>query len=200
MDRIGVLGGTFNPPHLGHSTMADVALESCRLDRLLFLPTGTVPHKNNLEIVDAVHRVKMVEFLAEKNSKFSVCDIEVAQTKVSYTAETLEKLSEIYMNTEIYFILGADSLNYIDRWYRPDRIFKLATICVIPRAEISVVRLEEQISRLKADFDANIVVADMPLVEISSTDLRRRIRDGKDISDFVSPEVDIYIKEHELYV
>ncbi len=200
MDRVGIFGGTFNPPHLGHSAMTEAALKSCRLDRLVFLPTGTVPHKDNFEIIDAKHRLKMVSFLAEKNSKFSVCDYEATQNKTCYTADTLKMLSRIYKGAELYFILGADSLDYIEKWYKPEEIFRLATICVMPRKEISDVRIKEQISRLKSDYNAKIMTVDMPVVEISSTEIRKKLRDGEDISSFVEPMVYEYIKKYGLYL
>lgn len=197
--RVGILGGTFNPPHLGHQIMAQTAWEACRLDEVVFLPTGTVPHKDNAVILPAVHRLEMVQRITEGNAHFSVCAVEAKQRKVGYTAETLETLHGIYKDAALYFLLGADSLDYIERWYQPARIFQLCTVCVFARHGIEQARLQKQIEKLERTFQTSIVRIEMPRIEISSTDLRKRIQEGKSIRYLVDDRVEAYIMENGLY-
>lgn len=199
MKKIGILGGTFNPPHTGHFLMALYAHSELNLDEVLFLPAGTVPHKDNSVIVPTQLRIEMLESVLRHYPYFNICSIEAAKSDPGYTYETLRELKKLYPEDELYFIVGADSLAYMDKWREPQKIFDNAVIAAACRSGISSDEFRRKGKELRERFGAEIVYLNMPLADFSSTEIRRRVRCGEPVDFMVPPEIVDYIRKHELY-
>jgi len=196
--KYGIMGGTFNPIHNAHIRMAEEVRDILDLDKIIFIPTGTPPHKNNLNI-DALDRYEMTKLAISGNDKFEVSDIEVLNKGVSYTVETVGKLKEFYPNVEFYFITGADSILDIYKWKNPEKLLSLCKFVSVKRPNYSD-DLEAKIKEIVDKFGGEILLVDGPLLNISSTEIRERVREGRPIYDFVPQKVADYIKENKLYI
>lgn len=197
--KIGIMGGTFDPPHIGHLAMAECVREALELSEIWFIPTGKIPHKDSAHAASPADRFNMVAAAIRENPYFSVKDIEVKRKDYSYTFETLEVLKEKYPDAELTFIVGADSLDYMEQWRKPERIFKCCRIAAVNRQGISMEQLTWKKKMLAECFDARIDIVSMPVIGISSTDLRERIKNGKSVSYFVPDNVIEYIKQNSIY-
>ena len=208
MKRIGIMGGTFNPIHNGHIAIAEKAREQFLLEKVLFIPSG-VPYMKDLKAVLPVSvRCEMTAAAIAGKPYFELSDIETAdaaQEKNTYTYETLQKLKAADPDASYYFILGADSLRDIENWKQPELIFQNCTVLAAVRGEYGSVKassmewLTGQISYLFEKFDASIEILDIPDIFISSTQIRRCIKDGKSIQNMVPEAVASYIQKHHLY-
>lgn len=197
--RIGIMGGTFDPPHLGHLMSAQVAACELELEKVIFLPTGKISYKESFERADAVHRYEMTRLSISNNPVFDICDIEVKSSEYSYTYLALEKLHLLYPNTHFYFIVGADSLDYMERWKEPQKIFDLCSVVVVGREGFSAEDNIAKADELKNQFRADIHFVSMPTIDLSSTEVKRRIKEGKSIKYMVSDAVYDYINNIGLY-
>lgn len=199
MKKIGILGGTLNPIHLGHLMIAEEAYEELQLEKVLFMPSGCPPHKNLADISSNDHRANMVSLAIEGNSHFGFSDFEMKREGVIYTSDTLKLLREANPDTEYYFIMGADSLLYFDKWHLPEEILKNAVIVVADR-DFSSERIREYADMLKKKYDiCDIRFINSPNISISSSDIRKRIQDGKSVRYLVGENVEKYILKNELY-
>ncbi|MDO5397277.1 MAG: nicotinate-nucleotide adenylyltransferase [bacterium] len=197
MIKTGIMGGTFDPIHTGHMIIAQYAYESLGLDEVWFMTSGNPPHKADCKHTSAELRHKMVEMAVSSCDDFIPCDYEVKRSEYSYSAVTLRNFTEMYPEHEFYFIIGQDSLSYFDKWYHPEEIIRYAKIPVFPReADIS---LEEQIKSAKKKLDGDFIGIDMPLIGISSTEIRSRVKAGKSIRFMVPDAVEKYIMKKGLY-
>ncbi len=194
--KIGIMGGTFNPIHNGHLAIASYAAEELGLDKVLFMTGAVPPHKNN-EIADVSVRHEMVCRAIEKYKKFYPCAYEIEKGGVSYTVETLRYLKKEYPDDGLYFIMGADSLNDFGKWYKPEEIVKYCTLAVYPRTGVDT---EFSADRVRSEYGGEVKIINAPILEISSTEIRSRIKNGQDIDFFVPCEVSYIIKEDKLYV
>ncbi|MBO4941423.1 MAG: nicotinate-nucleotide adenylyltransferase [Clostridia bacterium] len=197
--RIGIFGGTFNPPHNGHIHLAGEALRKAALDKLIFVPCAIPPHKPNLEIPSGEHRLKMVKLAIGEDERFSVSDIEIEAGGKSYTAKTLETLEKIYPYDRLCFIVGADSLCEMETWFCPGEIFKRAEIVVAMRGGMNERFLDAAIDLLRQKYNADITKISMTEMEISSSEIRDRIRNGESVDDMVRKEVIDYIEKTQIY-
>ncbi len=197
--RIGILGGTFNPIHIGHLRMAECAREALELDSVLIMPTGNSYMKNANDILPGEIRLQMAELSIANNPYFKASDLEINRQGQTYTFETLEQLHVIYPNTDFYFIVGADCLFSIERWYKPDRIFEQCTLLAANRNDVPVTELQDKCEDLKKRFDAKIELFDMPQLDISSSMIRNLKKEGKSIRYFVTEPVFDYINTNHLY-
>lgn len=195
MMKIAILGGTFNPIHMGHIKMADYVCSHLDFDKVCFLPNGQPPHKKLEGIADKLHRLRMVELAIESDDRFFVSDYEISKDEYCYTVDTAKHFSKMDSN-EYYFVIGADSLMSLDRWKSPHELKKICSFVVFDREGSP--DLNDRIVRL-IDEGCRIEKADMPFVDISSTDIRNMIRDGRDISDVVPEKVAEYILKNGLY-
>ena len=192
--RIGILGGSFDPIHNGHLNMALKSYEQYHLDEIWLIPNGNAPHKDSDKMADASHRLAMCQLVAKEYPFIKTCDIEIISEEYSYTYITVTKLREMYPEHEIYFIMGADSLDYFDKWRKPEIIASVCKILVINRDEFSEEDMEVKIQRINALFPADIQIVHCPKVNISSTELRQEMDENE-----VPFAVFAYICEHGLY-
>lgn len=204
MQRLGIFGGTFNPPHRGHLYIASQAMEKAKLDRVIFIPCGNPPHKAVDGDIDALHRLEMTRLAVEGESKFTVSDVEVCETKAdalkkSYTSDTLERLARNYPDDRLCFVVGADSLRDMEKWHCPEVIFKLAEIVAVSRGGIDEETVAEKTDFYRRKYNASITVVKVLPVELSSSDIRKKIRLGECLSDVVPDAVLDYIEKNRIY-
>lgn len=195
--KIGILGGTFDPIHCAHLITARAALEQHGLDKVYIMTGGMPPHKKDLTVTDARVRHRMAELALEGETELVPFDYEVNKTTYSYTSETLLSLKKEHSDWEIYFIIGEDSLRDIIKWHEPETILKNCVLLVYPRGNEN--DLDALIDIRRKAFCADIRKVDAALIGISSTEIRRRVSDGKSIRYMVPDKVCEYIKENGLY-
>lgn len=197
--KTGIMGGTFNPIHIGHLLLAENAKDTFGLDEILFIPSGLPYMKNGMEIADKRMRLEMARLAIADNPSFKLSALEVEREGNSYTYETLEALHAAEPGTEFYFIVGADSLFAMETWKRPEIIFQGCTVLAAVRDEKDNSELNGQIAYFKEKYGAKIGVVAMKEISISSTDIRNRIQRGKSIRYMVPDKVIAYIEEKRLY-
>lgn len=197
MSKIGILGGTFNPIHLAHLYIAYEAKSQLNLDKIIFMPAGSPPHKKDKEVLEASLRYNMVCEAIKSYEDFEISDYEIHKTGYSYTYETLEKFKS--ENNELYFITGADCLMDIEKWKKPEEVFKLSRLVVFNRPGYSKKNLIIQKDKIEMKFNTSIKFLDIIDLEISSSMIRKRIEEGKRVDFFLSKEVLDFIKENNIY-
>lgn len=196
MIRTGIMGGTFDPIHNGHLIIAEYAKEQFKLDEVWFMTSGNPPHKRGQK-TDASVRHEMLKYAVKDCSGFIPCDYELHCKEYSYSALTMEYFKKKYTEREFYFIIGQDSLHNIITWYHPEILLKLAIIPVYPR--IGDIQLDNEIKIIQKKLGGDFRKINAPLFGISSTEIRKRVSEGKSISFMVPHTVEKYIKEHGLY-
>lgn len=197
MNKIGILGGTFNPIHLAHLYIAYEAKSQLNLDKIIFMPAGSPPHKRNEEVLEASLRYNMVCEAIKNYEDFEISNYEIDKKGYSYTYETLEKLKT--EDNELFFITGADCLMDIEKWKNPEKIFKLSKLVVFNRPGYSKENLRIQKEKIQIKFNTSIEFLDIIDLEISSSMIKKRIKDGKRVDFFLSKEVLNFIKENNIY-
>lgn len=199
-EKIGIMGGTFDPIHIGHLILGEIAYEQFQLDKVLFMPAGNPPHKKNRKDgASNQQRVEMVKRAIASNPHFELSLEEMDKTTYTYTYKTLEELKERNLDTDYYFILGADSLYDFEDWKEPGRILRACTILVATRNHTSYEQLNNQISYLEEKYHGRIEKMNSPTIDIASKELRARIAEGKPIIYYVPDEVAAYIRENNIY-
>ncbi len=200
--RLGVFGGSFDPVHFGHLLLAETCREQCRLDSVWFVPAATPPHKQQETLSSPRQRLEMLQLATAGHSSFQVSTIELDRGGVSYTVDTLETIAQENERATLFFLMGADSLADFHTWREPDRICELAVPLVFRRAgellpDLSLLgrfASPERIEQIRQH------AVETPLVELSSTDVRERIRLGRSIRFRTPRAVEQYIITHQLYV
>ena len=188
--KIGVLGGTFNPVHNGHLALADEACRKLKLQKMVLIPAYIPPHKGNTNLADAKDRHQMLLMAIEGRDLFEVSDIEIKKGGKSYTVETLKELRALYGDSaQIYFIVGSDSLKELPAWKDLDEVLKLARFTVVNRPGFEM-----------ADIPVGAEAVEMPGIDVSSTEIRRRIKEGASIDGLVPEGVREYIEGKGLYL
>lgn len=185
---IGIFGGTFNPPHLGHLRLCEAFARQMHLDRVLVIPTFLPPHKAAPDLASCADRLSMCRRMFSADSRFTVSDIEIERGGKSYTAETLEALQKLYPGEKLYLLIGSDMLQSFDTWHRAQDILRLCTLCAAPRE-----------NGLPLDSEKATLIEGYVPIEISSTVLREKVRMGEDVHKWVGAEVADYIHAHSLY-
>lgn len=186
--RIGIYGGSFDPPHKGHRNIAEYVIKKLELDKLLIVPVGTASHgKNNL--VSGKERKKMCELTFGDIERAEISSVEIDMEGVSYTFETLETLIEKYGREHEYFeIIGEDSAAYFDKWKEYEKILNLSTVVVLKRKGYkSVVN------------SPKMIMVDNPYFDVSSTEIKEKIKNKKNVSDLITEETERFIKEKNIY-
>lgn len=198
--KVGILGGTFNPVHIGHLILAETAYETFGLDYVLLMPNGNPPHKEINTEDGGIHRMNMLRLAVEDNPHLQLSSFELDKKGVMYTYRTLELLKEQHPDTEYYFILGADSLFDLKKWQKPDSICKNATLLAAVRDELGKERVKQQIALLEQEFQAEIYLMDTPNLSFSSHNIRERIKNGKTVTYYIPKAVEEYIHDNNLYL
>lgn len=197
--RVGILGGTFNPIHIGHLILAEQALEEYELDEILFIPTGKPYFKSASEVLDKKVRISMTGNAIEDNPNFALSTIETDREGNSYTYETLQILKKDNPDTRYYLILGADTLFQIEQWKHPEIIMSLAGILAAVRDDKSSEDLKIKADELEAKYDTEVHILRMPHIGVSSSDIRERIRTGKNVRYMLPDKTLEYIEKNGLY-
>ena len=198
--RIGIMGGTFDPIHIGHLILGEKAYEQLNLDKVWFMPSGNPPHKRDRQgRASDEQRTEMVRLAIEDNSHFELSVFEMQTEGYTYTYRTLERLQEQYPDTEFYFIIGADSLFDFQKWMKPERICAACTLVVATRDQTSVEKLEAQICKLQDMYQGTFLRLDTTNLDISSKMLRGWIKEKRSIRYYVPSAVEEYIMKQEIY-
>ena len=199
MSKIGIMGGTFDPIHIGHMQLAEQALTEKELDFVLFVPNHTPWMKHDRTVTEAEHRAAMVRLAIEDNPAFRLSTVEIDTGGNSYTWQTLETLREQYPGDEFFFILGADSLLSIEKWAHPEKIFKNAVILAAVRDDCDKEKLEKQKEALTKKYHARIQLLSMPPIAVSSTKIRQEFYTDFRIRELVPEKTAAYILQNHLY-
>ena len=197
MKKIGIYGGSFSPPHSGHVSAAKQFMEALSLDELLIMPSHISPHKVTDPSLTSRHRYEMAKIAFAGLSNVTVSDYEIQKGDVSYTANTLTHFSN---EGDLYFLCGTDMFLTLSRWYRPDIIFQNATIVLASRENGKEEEIQQAKESYEKDYGARIVILNNHVLEISSTEVRNALKQGKDVSRYLSKDVEVYIREHNLYL
>ncbi len=214
-ERMGIFGGTFNPIHLGHVKAAVSVRDRFRMDKILFVPSYTPPHKKNVDMAAPAHRLRMVELAVAGYTDFIPSAVEIAAGGKSYSIQTLAELRESHPESDMFFILGIDAFLEIDTWKDYEKVIGQCAFIVMSRpgyrlqdaASVLDGRWKNRIwdvedETIPADEDISppeIYLYKLEALNISSSDIRRRIKAGRTISELVAPPVEDYIQENTLY-
>ena len=198
MKKYGIFGGSFNPIHYGHLMICEYIKEEMGLDKVIFIPTGNPPHKE-LE-VSAEDRYEMVRLAISPNPDFEISDIETTRVKKSYTVDTIRELKKIYKEEKLYFLIGLDSLFQLKTWMKiGDLSQEIEFVVALRPGYLDKEEVNKEIDFLRENFGTKINLIKTPLYEISSTDLRDRIREGKSLRYLIPKKVLDYIEESGFY-
>ena len=197
--KIGIMGGTFDPIHMGHLILGEQSYEQFQLE-VLFMPSGNPPHKRDRAgRASDNQRVDMVRLAIEDNPHFELSLAEMHETGYTYTYRTLEELKEYNPDTDYYFIIGADSLFAFDEWMEPERICRACTLVVAVRDHASYAELNQEIQRLSARYNGNFALLDTMNIDVSSHQIRQWISEEKSLKYYVPDKVISYMKENGIY-
>ncbi len=186
--KIGILGGTFNPIHIGHLILAEEAREKLGLDRIIFVPAYLPPHKDNADIAEVRHRYQMLNLAIKKNNYFSVSDIEIKRDGRSYTIDTIKEFKRAYPDDDLYFIIGSDLLKYLDEWKDLSEIIKMVKFIVATRPGYPLEKIPNYIATIP-----------IRAVDISGFEIRKAIKEDKSFRYLVPEVVYKYIFKNKLY-
>jgi nicotinate-nucleotide adenylyltransferase len=196
--RVGVIGGTFDPIHTGHLIIAEGARDALDLQRVIFVPAGQPPHKRSSRISPAEHRFEMVRLAVAGNGYFTASRVDIDREGPSYTVDTIRLLHDAWgADVRIYFLIGGDSLAELPTWYQPERLLEICQVVAVPRPgyELDLESLDVKIPGAAE----RIQMLSMPLVDLSATEIRDRVRDRRSIRYLVPDAVERYIYRHRLY-
>lgn len=197
--RIGILGGSFDPIHKGHLAIAQSAYEDFALDEVWFIPAGHSPNKDEKKMTDATIRAEMTALAVQDIPYFKLSTYEVDKKGTSYTYLTLSYFKEQYPDAELYFIMGADSLDYFETWKHPEIISQKAILLVAVRDDMDLTEIEKKITIFKEQFQAEIYPLSCHKIDISSCEIRAGLRTGKKMDAELPEAVADYIAEQALY-
>lgn len=192
-DKIGIFGGVFDPIHNGHLILAQMILEKIQLNEMWFIPANYHIFKKENEVSQGIHRSKMVELAILGNDRFKCLNVEITRNKITYTYDTLIDLKQSFPKKRFYFLIGADNLNTFDKWKNTDEIFSLCKLVVFGRPDTAI-NETGKIYLKKAEWIKT------SLVEIASTEIRKRINEGKSCRYWIPDAVNDYIIKNKLYL
>ena len=198
--RLGVFGGTFDPPHLGHLLVATDALELLRLDRILLVPNSVQPLKGSAHAAPA-ERLQMLRLMIGGDTRFEVEPCELQRSGLSYTVDTLEDLASRYPGAKLFFLVGADAARTFQQWRNPERILGLATLTIVNRVDEGIGTADPAgvVAATPLGLPDGAITVATRIIDISSSEIRDRVRKGLPIRGFVTDPVDRYIAEQRLY-
>jgi nicotinate-nucleotide adenylyltransferase len=195
--RVGILGGAFNPPHIGHLVCAQEALAQLELDTVMFIPVSVAPHREIDADPGAEARLEMVELAVADDERFTASRVELDREGPSFTSDTLEQLRADAPDEELFLILGGDQAASLATWHEPDKVLERATLAVFERASWGLNAINIKIGRLPGA--ERVRYLEMPGIHVSSSAIRRRVREGAPIRYLVPEKVADYISSHDLY-
>jgi nicotinate-nucleotide adenylyltransferase len=196
--RIGILGGTFDPPHIGHLWLASLAAEELKLERVVFMPAARPPHKRRKRVSAATDRLLMTRLAITGDDRFELSALEMERTGPSFTVDSIDELRRVHaQGARLFLVMAADSLSQIETWREPDRLLSLVEWAVGPRPGSTVDRAS--IEQRFGAAAARIHLLDGPALDVSSSDLRRRVATGRTIRYLVPRSVEQHIHDRELY-
>ncbi|MFL6517718.1 MAG: nicotinate-nucleotide adenylyltransferase [Bacillus sp. (in: firmicutes)] len=187
MKKVGILGGTFDPPHYGHLLIANEVLSTLKLDEIWFMPNQEPPHKKKSDSIKNEDRLQMLDLAIQDNTAFRVETIELHRQGPSYTVDTMKMINTQYSNHQFFFIIGADMIEYLPKWHKIDELIKLVQFVGVERPEYST----------KTDYPVRYV--DVPAIDVSSSMIRDRVKNGKTVRYLLPDPVIKYIEEKHLY-
>lgn len=200
MGNIGIMGGTFDPIHNGHLMLGEQAYREYHLDEVWFMPSGQPPHKKNHHVTAPDQRLAMTAAAVEGRPGLICSDFEIRRNGNTYTAQTLRLLRKEYPQHTYYFIVGADSLYEIEKWYEPDQVLTQAVLLAAKREyEAKNRSMELQIEYLNHKYQADIRMLHCREMNVSSAELREKVSKGESIAEYVPKKVMAYIHAHSLY-
>ena len=186
MKRIGILGGTFDPPHNGHLIIADEVRETLNLDEVWFIPSNEPPHKDKAR-ANTIDRMNMVKNAIQHNEYFKLNTIEIDRLGKSFTIDTMKALKSEHNNCSFYFIIGADMVEYLPNWKNIDALIEIVTFVAVKRPRYTINTVYP------------IIEVDVPIFDMSSSEIRRRIRNSQTVTYLIPPSVNLYIRKRGLY-
>ncbi|GAB1420027.1 nicotinate-nucleotide adenylyltransferase [Anaerolineales bacterium] len=198
MKRIGILGGTFDPPHNGHLILAEYTREELQLDHVLFVPVADHPHKQSTRLY-VEHRLKMLELAIDKNPKFSISMVDVDRPGPHYSADTVSIIHEQYPDSELFFVMGGDNLRHLPTWRRAEDLYERCQLAVMKRADEKIA--PDMHDEILPGLSKKVIIIDVPLLSlwVSSTHIVERLMKGKSVRYIVPDSVLKYIDENGLY-
>ncbi len=195
--KLGIMGGTFNPIHYAHLFTSNYVLEKYNLDKIVFIPTGEPPHKKNIDLPSVEHRYNMTKIAIEDNSNFFISNIEVERHTTTYTIDTLKQIKSMCdEDIQLYFIVGTDTINQVYTWKEPENIFDLTKFIITTRPNYI---LNEKTKQLVNKYKDKIYFCETPMLEISSTNIRKRVEQEKKVTYLLPKNVEDYIYKNNLY-
>lgn len=197
MQRIGLMGGSFNPIHCGHINLARAALSSGLVDRVLLMPSGNPPHKR-AGLEDKLHRLNMAMLAIEGEKDIALCREEVDREGVIYTVDTLGILRDRMKDCRFFYLIGADTLRTLHTWRRPEDVIRLCTLLVAARPGENASDLPRLMAHWRA-LGADVQILPAACIDVSSTEIRERLAEGRTLDGLVPPGVEAYIRMHGLY-
>ncbi len=195
--RLGILGGTFNPPHLGHLVCAQEAYLHLDLDRIMLMPARVPPHKPVEDEPGPDHRLELCRRAIQADERFEVCELEISRDGPSYTVDTLKELTSKAPDNELFLILGGDIAAGLPRWHEPEAVLSLATVAIAERSGTTRGSIDAALDELHGREQARFFP--MPTIDVSSSEIRRRARAGEPFRYLVPDAVHSYIVDHRLY-
>ena len=196
--RLGVLGGTFDPIHIGHLLLAQEAAKIMQLDRVYFVPAGQPPHKPGQPITPTQHRITMARLATESNPLFGVSELDAAEDTPSFTVELMQRLqARLPLQTDIYFLMGLDSLQDLPTWHNPGWLLENCNLVAMYRPDVRIDWPELQ--KALPNIRERVKVLEMPGLDVSGLNVRARFMDGQPVRYLLTPEVITYIRKHHLY-
>lgn len=198
--KLAIMGGTFDPIHIGHLVTAEEVRHEFNVDEVLFIPTGHPPHKERANMTTSEHRYLMTILATVNNPNFKVSRMEIDREGVTYTIDTIKELKQIYgKETKLYFITGADAIHKILEWKASKELLKMCEFVAVTRPYYNKEELLEQIKNMNEAYQSTIHFLEVPALAISSSDIRTRLMEKRPIKYLVPHEVEYYIKKHQLY-
>lgn len=198
--KVGILGGTFNPIHNGHLIIAEYIRETLNFEKIIFIPTGIPPHKKRGEVLEGEIRGEMVSLAIESNPKFQLCNIEIEKRDICYTIDTINTLKEKNSQIDFHMIIGGDSLLSLHTWKGFKELISEINIVVADRYGACGEPVVSEIHRLNKETKKKIISINTPIIDISSTEIRDKSKQGKSIKYLVPEKVENYILKEGLYI
>lgn len=199
--KYGIMGGTFDPIHVGHLVIAEEIRYKFNLDKVIFIPAGNPPHKDVKNITSGEHRYQMTMLATVSNPYFDVSSIELDKKEITYTIDTIKELKKSCKDdAEFYFITGADSLLELSTWKSVDQLLNMCKFVAATRPGFKMTKIETKVKELESKYNKEIYTVTVPALQISSTDIRNRIKSGITVKYLLPESVEEYIIKHRLYL